>query len=399
MDLQSLTKLFYEVKDKVGADAFLDGARLVSCMKDLAPARSGREEIALTQEGYERAEAELTELARLLAAGKKKLQREAERAENALNAAAVPPEDSALLVDAMLGAFGVSRKSKAGKNGAGAQKPARKRFGTAAILVLAAVAAVAVWKFRDGAGMRFGPDRTEEPSQDPNAAGDAPREDGMAEEPMQDQDAEGDVPQTAYAETETETESIYPQVEPEIVLESVDGTVYGDNVTDLSGYALYEGSARDFTFGYPKALYDDISLDSHLEETVYRFSGQDGSSLVYGSYTSGTRMSTGEWRERFTQMLTEGLSDVQQRSFEDGDEEGHFYLTAKDGGLEVVIFGTVYSKSGLGESMTLKYPAPVDEEDRLRKAYYAECLYCLAEFSDSGEQGVHLRTFDEFCNR
>lgn len=198
---------------------------------------------------------------------------------------------------------------------------------------------------------------------------------------------------------EQEPELYQPRLESEISLDSVGTTVYGDNVTDLHSYSRYEARGKNFTFAYPRNLYTDVNLVSDTFDTSYVFTGTDDSYLEYHIKSMTTKYSSQQWRETLTRSLTSGMTDVQLLAYADGDDEGHFYLTAKEGGLDVVIVSTLYVSGGPAEWMILKYPTPTDDQDALRKAYLAECLYCLAGFSDSSSQGLSLRSFEEFTAR
>ena len=287
-----------------------------------------------------------------------------------------------------------SSAGKTAQTGTAASPAGKKRGKKKFVLLLAAV--LLIWfvpRFFGGsdgeadgqaAGDPAGAVSENSPSDDPDTA-DEDTADGS------DTGGESETSEPA------EPELYFPKTESEITLDTVDATVYGDNVTDLHNYSRYQARGKNFTFAYPRNLYTNVELVNDTFDTAYVFTGTDGSYLEYHIKSMTSKYASLEWRETLTGSLTSGMTDVQLLAYTDGDDEGHFYLTAKEGGLNVVIVSTLYVSGGPAEWMILKYPAPTDDQDALRKAYLAESLYCLAGFSDSSEQGLSLRTFEDFA--
>lgn len=203
--------------------------------------------------------------------------------------------------------------------------------------------------------------------------------------------------ETTAEETEAEEDALYiPKIESSIDLDQVEATTYDDSITDLRNYARYEGMGKRFIFAYPKNLYTDVKLESGTWDTDYVFTGTDGSELKYMCHAFSTKYTAEGWRTAVVNLQTEGMSDVKYLSFDDGVDEAYFYVTAKEGNLNVVINGYYNVNGGPADTMVLKYPEPTDEEDRQRKAYFVETLYVLNAFTDSKNQGFELRSFEDF---
>ncbi|MCD7841071.1 MAG: hypothetical protein LUG56_01220, partial [Lachnospiraceae bacterium] len=179
----------------------------------------------------------------------------------------------------------------------------------------------------------------------------------QADDAVQSEDAETEDTQQKAEEEET----LYiPQVELTITLESVDATVYDESLTDLRNYAKYQG--RGFQMAYPTTLYSNVELSDDLFNTMYEFTGTDGSYLEYIRSSLQHKYTAAEYRETVVATLTSGMTDVQYLTMDDGDSEAYFTLSATEGDLYVFIAGEwSYSTA---TTMILKYPEPLDEDDR-----------------------------------
>ncbi len=208
--------------------------------------------------------------------------------------------------------------------------------------------------------------------------------------------------------SEEEDKLYIPSADTDVWIESVEATVYGENVTDLHNYSLYEAptdayffsGGTPYTFAYPTQLYTEVIYDE--SNRTYEFTGDDGSYLGYRRVSSsGTIYKPSEFRELLLYgpgTLAKSLSDIEVLSVNDSGTESCFYVTAKDGDLNVVIICSYYVKRGEGMYMLLKYPDPESEEERLAQEYYIECLYILNEFTDSDWNGYYLRSYEDFIN-
>lgn len=217
------------------------------------------------------------------------------------------------------------------------------------------------------------------------------------------------------SETESDTveknvtkEPLYkPQLSPSLGINTVESTVYGDNVTDLHNYERYEGRGYKFTFGYPVSLYEKLEfvegeLANDADQVI--FTGTDGSYLKYLKQPLTHRYTNTEWREEFVGIFTSGMTNVNmiyqtegEFEYSSGKKVGSFFLTAKEASLDVYIVGLLNIEGGLADYMILKVPASVSDEDRMVKGYYAETLCALAEFFNTNKYKINLRSYEDYC--
>lgn len=181
----------------------------------------------------------------------------------------------------------------------------------------------------------------------------------------------------------------------DLAIESVETTDYSV-VTDLYNYRYFVGD--NYTFAYPKNLYSTVSFSNeHAGDNVHtEFSAPDGSYLAYTMDASFNKP-TADNAERLKQNATADMinTSVLVEGFDAANGIFKYYVTGQDAANpNLTVVKTInWGKNIMIYRMVLKYPTPVDEQDRLYKKYYEEFLYRRCEFTDSTAEA---RTYEEF---
>lgn len=224
-------------------------------------------------------------------------------------------------------------------------------------------------------------------------------------------DTEGKAGKTADTEPEGEGEEQAEPKQETSVYETEEMLAYfglnRDAVTDYKNalepqnYLRYDSGYGDFSFSYPAALYGDVQVDRDALQTDYgentetiRFTGTDGSELIY--ILSRRTDANG------LEDMTEYVYNVEHtRLYEPAElinsvsgDHGKVILTGyTDDEKRIVVYDMTKIEEDYVMQMRVLYPEADSEMDKMEKWYVVECLYRLCEFSDTK---YAPRSFDEY---
>lgn len=175
--------------------------------------------------------------------------------------------------------------------------------------------------------------------------------------------------------------------------------LYRDNVASPSEYASYRGPANEFTFRFPRILYENVEYTWSEDETevCIRFWNTDEAS----SLTVTLRPNAGGADHRTVAAQLQKLAEEDMvgaqilRSGPDNEEgtASAFYLRgyeADDGNLICTRLCRVDSEHIM--EMELRVPTAVDSEDRAYKEFYIMAMERCCGFG-SGEEYTPFREF------
>lgn len=169
---------------------------------------------------------------------------------------------------------------------------------------------------------------------------------------------------------------------------------------DPSVYEFYSSATDEFNFWYPANFYNEVTYNTRPDTVSYgtnieevTFSAKDGSQLIFQAV------------QRTDSLDIKAMSNrVYTTEFSRLTSPEVILNTAKDGYGKIIVTGwdkthtnnTVYCltkvKPDVILQMTVLFPDYTDETDRLRKSYLTECYYRMCGFSDADP----WRTYEDF---